>query len=240
MASKKITTAVILPPTLTVSSASTWPTTNADAKTFLDANIVFGTGSGSLWGFRRSYVAGGPLFEPSAIKPKFLVNAGTSVWVVYHDNASAPAEERIYTSGGENMQVAPGDVLVLNYDSNVQRWRVSKIPAQAPYTRYATSPPINHDIRYQNEGVRLVYTNHNLRWDLDFFMKGTRGMMRVYQDGGGGKNVTSWTTNNPAGTVRWASGTPPTLSSAPNAIDIIEWWYDGDYVHAWPVVLNSQ
>lgn len=49
-------------------------------------------------------------------------------------------------------------------------------------------------------------------------------LLRVVQDGNGNRTAT-W----PA-TVKWPGGTAPTLSSAPNAIDIVSFYFNGtDY-----------
>lgn len=45
--------------------------------------------------------------------------------------------------------------------------------------------------------------------------------LRVIQDATG-----SWTVTWP-GTVQWPAGTPPTLSTAPNAVDLLAFYFDG-------------
>jgi hypothetical protein len=47
-------------------------------------------------------------------------------------------------------------------------------------------------------------------------------MLLIKQDSAGGRSITSW----PA-SVKWAGGTPPTITVAANAVDVLAFYYDG-------------
>ena len=55
-------------------------------------------------------------------------------------------------------------------------------------------------------------------------------LLKLTQDGTGSRTVTNWKSfdqaGGNAGTVKWAGGSAPTLSTGANAIDIISFYWD--------------
>ncbi len=56
---------------------------------------------------------------------------------------------------------------------------------------------------------------------------GTYYTVKIIQDGGGSKTITTWPTN-----TKWPGGVAPTLTTAANAVDIICFYYDGTNYYA--------
>jgi hypothetical protein len=71
-----------------------------------------------------------------------------------------------------------------------------------------------------NAVVTLAGTGRTL--SISNPISGYTYIIRIIQGSGGSKTITTW----PAG-VKWAGGSPPTLSSAAGAVDIVTFFYDG-------------
>lgn len=71
-----------------------------------------------------------------------------------------------------------------------------------------------------NKKVVLNQAGHTL--SIANPQSGSVYTLKIYQDATGGRTITTWPAN-----TRWKGGTPPVLSTAPNALDIVSLIYDG-------------
>jgi hypothetical protein len=100
----------------------------------------------------------------------------------------------------------------------------------------AVAAVLDYDL---DDGVNAVVTlnqaGHTLAFDNP--ADGMTGIIQVIQ-GAGGETITSYTVSG--GSVKFAGGTPPTLSSGAGDIDLLEWYYDGTDIHLKTYILDSQ
>jgi hypothetical protein len=68
---------------------------------------------------------------------------------------------------------------------------------------------------------------------------GQRGILRVIQDGIGSHTLT-FQRATVAADVHYPGGTPPTLTTAGNAVDVLEWYDDGAAIHLRTYSLDSK
>jgi hypothetical protein len=77
--------------------------------------------------------------------------------------------------------------------------------------------------------VTLISNYTQLVWIAAFgvgnLTAGQRGRLKVIQDGTGSRTVAAW--NVSTGSVRFVGSVDPTLSTAPGAVDLFDWHYDG-------------
>jgi hypothetical protein len=100
----------------------------------------------------------------------------------------------------------------------------------------ATAATIDYDL---DNGVNAVVTlnqaGHTLAFDNP--MDGMKGQIVVIQDGGGNRTITSYTVTG--GSVKFASGSLPVLSSGSGDVDVLEWYYDGTNIHLKTFIADS-
>jgi len=75
-----------------------------------------------------------------------------------------------------------------------------------------------------NATVTLNQAGHTL--NITGALAGQRGTLVVKQDATGSRTITTYSVFG-GGTVRFVGGTAPVLSTAANAVDILEWYYEG-------------
>lgn len=109
------------------------------------------------------------------------------------------------------------------------------VSSRAPQS-LATAATINYDL---SDGVNAVVTLNQAGHTLAFSnpLDGMRGQIVVIQDGGGNRTITSYTVTG--GSVRFASGSPPVLSTGLGDTDILEWYYDGTNIHLKTFIADS-
>jgi hypothetical protein len=78
-----------------------------------------------------------------------------------------------------------------------------------------------------NATVTLNQAGHTLAFST--LIAGQRGTLVVKQDATGARTITSYTISG--GTVKFVGGTAPTLSATANAVDLLQWYYDGTNVY---------
>lgn len=77
------------------------------------------------------------------------------------------------------------------------------------------------DINWNNANIQRITLDANCAITFSNPVAGFSYLLILVQDSGGSKLVSSWPT------IKWRGGTPPTLSTAGNAIDMISLVYDG-------------
>ncbi len=70
-------------------------------------------------------------------------------------------------------------------------------------------------------------------------VEGVRGTLRVIQDGGGAKTITTWQVTATTGWVLHEGGVAPALSAGGGAIDLLNFYYTDGRMHLWVASLDS-
>lgn len=114
-----------------------------------------------------------------------------------------------------------GDTVVVNASRDLTNVRTASFGTE--FDNGAQAGP-NYTVDWNNNQKQVVTLSGNLTLSFTAPVGTGNFLLRVVQDGTGGRTIT-W----PA-SVKWPSGTAPTLSAGANAEDIVTFYYNGtDY-----------
>jgi hypothetical protein len=97
----------------------------------LSVVLPLGPGLARVVGPTAPFTIGGIQSEPGGVMA-ILANTTAYPMTLYHEHASATASYRLTLPGAHNVDVPPGAIALLGYDSTVQRWRLVTPTDAAP------------------------------------------------------------------------------------------------------------
>jgi len=175
-------------------------------------------------------------YDQPVYNTKFLFNLSSTYKItINHLDGGAAAAEQVITDTGQPVVLVPGDfaLLVYGYD----KWFCSKIESKRAEETLSDAATIAFDVTKSRNAKVTITANRNFNFTNT--SAGQRGLVRIIQDGSGSHTIT-WQRGGVASDVHYPGGSPPTLTTDGNAVDILEWYDDGSKLHLRAWSLDSQ
>ena len=228
----------------------------AGKKIYLDGggNTYITESSGDLL---RLYSGGNIVFEGNGVTDVAVVaqrtitlapaQNGVSGNVAITGDTNLAAQKKLYFDGGsdtyihenvtDNIEVVVGGDAMMTLRENGNAGNtVDFLTSGAGFTQHEPSyNATDTNVYFNRNGNKgfVTFGSGNIT-DLNLYFPNVscNCLLVIKQDGTGSRTVTNWKTFDQvafnASTVKWPGGSPPTLSTGADAVDIISFYWDND------------